>query len=370
MHESRRIDQEREDRASLDGRIRAQARALGFDVVGVARADEPLGVEHERYADFIARGMHGDMAFLADRPEARRSLDCEAILTGARSVVCLGKRYARPDDGAGGVAPLIARYARGRDYHNFVKKRLRRLAVFVRGLTPGAEARALCDTEPLLERAWAARAGLGFVGKNGLVITPGMGSYVMLGEVVTNLELIPDTPMTERCGSCTRCLDACPTGAFPAPFVLDARRCISYLTIEASGAPSEELRGAVGEHLFGCDDCQDVCPFNRTAPPPVDRTRDFAPLEEWQSRTLNDLVTMDERAFEEATLGTPLRRPKRAGLARNAALVAANRVRRGKGTEEEERCLLLGNEHEDAAVREVSAWGLANVTPGTERAPR
>jgi epoxyqueuosine reductase len=346
----------------LDRRIRAQARALGFDVVGVARADEPLGVEHARYTDFLARGMHGDMAFLADRPEARKSLDCEDILTGARSVVCLAKRYARPDDGALGVAPLIARYARGRDYHNFVKKRLRKLAVFVRGLTKGAEARALCDTEPLLERAWAARAGLGFVGKNGLVITPGMGSYVMLGEVVTNLELVPDTPMAERCGSCTRCLDACPTKAFPEPFVLDARRCISYLTIEASGAPAEDLRAPVGEHLFGCDESQDVCPFNRTAPPPVERTRDFAPLPEWQSRGLHDLVTMSEGAFDEATLGTPLRRPKRAGLARNAALVAANRVRAGKGTEDDERCLLSGCEHEDPAVREVAIWGLADLS--------
>ncbi len=356
----------------MDLRIRTQARALGFDVVGVARADEPLGVEHDRYAAFLARGMHGEMAFLADRPEARKSLDCEDILIGARSVVCLGKTYARPDDGDGarGVAPLIARYARGRDYHNFVKKRLRRLAVFVRGLAKGAEARALCDTEPVLERAWAARAGLGFVGKNGLVITPGIGSYVMLGEVVTNLDLVPDTPMTERCGSCTRCLDACPTQAFPAPFVLDARRCISYLTIEASGAPAEDLREAAAEHLFGCDACQDVCPFNKTAPPPQERTRDFAPLDEWQSRGLHDLVTMDEATFDRVTLGTPLRRPKRAGLARNAALVAANRVRAGKGTDEDEGCLRAASAHDVPAVREIAAWGLAGRASGTGRAPK
>ncbi|MFO0591011.1 MAG: tRNA epoxyqueuosine(34) reductase QueG [Polyangiaceae bacterium] len=364
MHEGRSIDQERDDRARLDQRIRQQARALGFDVVAVARADEPIDTDHRRYQEFVAAGMHGDMAFLADQAASRRSLDCEDILIGARSVVCLGKRYARPDDGADGIVPLIARYARGRDYHNFVKKRLRKLAVFVRHLTPGAEARALCDTEPLLERAWSARAGLGFVGKNGMVITPGMGSYVMLGEVVTNLELVPDTPIAERCGSCTRCLDACPTQAFPRPFVLDARKCISYLTIEASGAPAEELRAPSAEHLFGCDVCQEVCPFNRTAPPPIERTRDFAPLEEHRARTLTDVVTMDEATWDAATLGTPLRRPKRAGLARNAALVAANRARAGAATEDDRRCLEAASAHEDAAVREVAAWGLAAARDG------
>ena len=361
MDEGRSIDQEPGFRGRLDQRIRAQARALGFDVVAVARADEPLDVEHARYEAFVAAGMHGDMAFLADRPASRKTLDCEDILIGARSVVCLGKRYARPDEELSGIAPMIARYARGRDYHNFVKKRLRKLAVFIRGLTEGAEARALCDTEPLLERAWAARAGLGFVGKNGMVITPGMGSYLMLGEVVTNLELVPDTPIAERCGSCTRCLDACPTAAFPAPFVLDARRCISYLTIEASGAPAPDLRAPSAEHLLGCDVCQEVCPFNRTAPPPMDRTRDFAPLDEHRARTLTEIVTMDEAAFDAMTLGTPLRRPKRAGLARNAALVAANRARGGTASDDDVRCLEAAAAHEDAAVREVATWGLAGA---------
>lgn len=356
--------------AELDRLVRAKAIALGFDVVGVARADEPLDVEHARYERFIARGMHGDMAYLADGMEARRRLDGEAILPGARSVVCVGRRYAREEEGeaAAGVAGGIARYARGRDYHSFLKKRLRRLAAFARELTPGAEARALCDIEPVMERAWAARAGLGFVGKNGLVIAPGQGSYMLLGEVVTTLELVPDTPIAERCGSCTRCLDACPTQAFPEPFVLDARRCVSYLTIEARGAPPEALRPGIGEHLFGCDDCQSVCPFNRTAPPPADRTREFAPLDAWRALGLADLTAMDDEAFDRVTPGSPLRRARRAGLARNAAIVAANRARAGTACDEDVQCLRAALAHEDAAVREVAAWGLAALGGGTGRA--
>lgn len=382
VHESRRIDQEPDRRGTIDGaaagsplgpaertlRVRERALALGFDIVGVARADEPLDVEHDRYARFIAQGLHGEMTYLADGLDARRRLDGEAILPGARSVICVGRRYARPEEEATGVTEGIARYARGRDYHGFLKKRLRRLAAFVRELGPGVEARALCDIEPVMERAWAARAGLGFVGKNGLVISPGQGSYMLLGEVVTTAELVPDAPMNERCGSCTRCLDACPTQAFVEPFVLDARRCISFLTIEAKGAPPEELRAGIGEHLFGCDDCQSVCPFNRTAAPPTERTQEFAPLAAWQSRGLADLTAMDEATFERVSPGSPIRRTKRAGLARNAAVVAANRLRAGRGEEDDERCLRAALEHEDPAVREVAAWGLAAAPGGTDGA--
>ena len=315
--------------ADLDRRVRAKARALGFDAVGVARADVSLDVDHERWRAFIDAGLHGEMGWLAEHGEVRRRLDGPDILEGARSVICLGKRYARPAEDEAkdeGIVPLVARYAQGGDYHSHLKKRVKQLAKFVRTLAPGAAARAFCDIEPVLERAWAARAGLGFVGKNGLVIVPGQGSYVLLAEVVTSLALVPDTPIAERCGSCTRCLDACPTAAFPEPFVLDARRCISYLTIEAPGAPEAGLREATGEHLFGCDVCQDVCPFNRTAPPPLERTRGFHPHPRWQVADVDAFVAMDEAAWDEASLGSPLRWAGRAGLARNAALVAASRL--------------------------------------------
>lgn len=358
----------------VDRRVREKALALGFDVVGVARADVPLDVEHARYMEFIARGMHGEMEYLARRAEDRRRLDV-AILDGARSVVCVGRRYARPAADEASDPPLargVARYARGQDYHNHVRKRLRRLAAFLRTLGPGAQARPLLDVEPVMERAWAARSGIGFVGKNGLVITPGQGSYQLLGEVVTTLSLTPGVPIAERCGSCTRCLDACPTQAFVAPFVLDPRRCVAYLTIEQPGPPAEALRPNIGEHLFGCDACQEACPFNRAAPPPPARTAPFHPLERWAGQDVDDLAALDERGFEALTVGTPLRRARREGLARNAVIVAANRLARGARGEEAaraERAIEGALAHEAASVREVAAWGRAHARPSAAAAP-
>lgn len=342
----------------VDRAVHEKALALGFDVVGVARADEPLGVEHDRYLEFLAQGRHGAMAYLAENAEVRRRLDTEGILAGAKSVICVGRRYGRSGEAEASDPPLardIARYARGQDYHVFLRKRLRQLATFVRSLGPGIEARPLIDAAPVLERAWAVRAGLGFVGKHGLVITPGQGSYQLLGEVVTTLPLIAGTPMAERCGSCTRCLDACPTSAFSAPFVLDPRRCIAYLTIEQREAPPEELREAIGEHLFGCDDCQSVCPFNRAAPPPPEKTAPFTPHPRWSEIGLDDLVGLDEAGWNEAALGTPIHRAGRAGMARNAALVASNRLRRDPGDAAAGRAVALAREHDDPMVREVAA---------------
>jgi epoxyqueuosine reductase len=345
-------------RAEADRLVRDKALALGFDVVGVARADEPLGAPHDRYRDFIARGMHGEMGYLAEHAEVRRRLDTAEILPGARSIVCVGRRYGRPAEHERSDPPTargIARYARGQDYHVFVRKRLRTLASFVRALAPDVEARAFCDTEPILERAWAARAGLGFIGKHGLVITPGQGSYQILGEVITTLELTPDAPMAERCGSCTLCLDACPTSAFVAPFVLDPRRCIAYLTIEQKAAPPLELREAIGEHLFGCDDCQAACPYNRAAAPKPERTAPFHPHARWGELGLDDLARLDEDRFAELTVGTPLRRAGRAGLARNAVVVADNRLRRDPDDRVARAALAAGRAHDDPMVRSLVA---------------
>lgn len=338
--------------------VRERAAALGFDVVGFARADEPLRDDFERYEAFVAGGMHGTMAYLADAREARRRLDTDAVLPGARSVVCVGKRYGRSDIDEAADPPLarrIARYARGQDYHNHLRKKLRRLAAFVRTLGPGVSARPLCDVEPVLERAWAARAGLGFVGKNGLIITPGQGSYQLLGEVVTTLELVPGEPMTERCGSCTRCLDACPTQAFVAPFVLDPRRCISYWTIETTDEPPEPLRAAIGEHLFGCDACQESCPFNRTAPPPPARVAAYRPLDRWSSTTLEDLVRLDDARWTRLAEGTPLHRAGPVGLARNAVLASTATA----AAEEHRRVVAAGRAHPEAVVRRLAEWGAA-----------
>jgi epoxyqueuosine reductase len=343
--------------------VRARAAELGFDAVGIARADEALGLPYERFASFVARGMHGEMTYLAENVEARARLDSSSVLLGARSIVCLGHRYARAaaDEASDPLlAQKMARYARGQDYHNHVRRKVRKLATYVRTLGQGTRARPLCDVEPVMERAWAARAGLGFVGKNGLVITPGQGSYQILGEVVTTLVLTPDTPIAERCGSCTRCLDACPTSAFVEPFVLDPRRCISYATIEAQSVPEPEDRSAVGEHLFGCDICQEVCPFNRTAPPLREHTKRFAPLEKWGRKALTDFVLADEAAWESLSEGTPLKRAGRVGMARNAVLVAARTLAAGaaEGREEALSVLTSATRHEDDGVRSLAAEAL------------
>ena len=337
---------------------------LGFDVVGFARADLPLDADFARYEAFVDAKMHGEMDWLADNRSVRQTLDGESILKGAKSVVCVARRYQRSAEEEATDPPTartIARYARGHDYHNGLRKKLRQLAAFLRTLgteEAPVEARPLCDDAPVLERAWAARAGLGFVGKNGLLIVPGQGSFVLLGEVVTTLDLPSGTPIAERCGSCTRCLDACPTQAFSRPFVLDPRRCIAYLTIEHRGAIEPSDREAIGDRLFGCDECQTVCPFNASA-----RPRDpaavatFAPLPSWTTLDLTALLGLAEGDFGEALLGSPVKRATRDGLARNAAVVLGNR--REVGARAALAAAAVG--HPSAVVRESASWALGRL---------
>jgi epoxyqueuosine reductase len=361
--------------------LRDRARALGFHRVGIARATE-LPADHARYMAFIAAGRHGAMTYLAENPEARRRVDSPAILENARSVVVCALAYHRdetlplplplplplalgtptsppsppPEDLTSG----IARYARGRDYHNFMRRRLRKLADWIRREL-GAEARPIVDTAPVLERAWARQSGVGFVGKNGCVIIPGIGSYVLLGEVVTTADLPPDEPMESRCGDCVRCLERCPTGAFTAAYELDPRRCISYLTIELSGEIPEEFRAPMGGRFFGCDVCQEVCPYNRTEAPPSASTRDFAPDARWSGLTLASLVTMTEDQHVALTRGTPLARPGRDGLARNAAIALGNVGSR--------RHLPVLHEtagsHPSQVVRAAAGWAIATIQQRT-----
>ena len=325
--------------------IRDEACRLGFDAVGFAPADQPLERDYQAYRRFVAAGMHGEMGYLADHAQVRERLDGDGMLPGAKTVICLARSYARDTGSDSPFAGTIARYARGRDYHGFLRRRLRRLAVFVRGLSDGVQARVMVDTAPVLERAWAARAGLGFVGKNGLLIVPGQGSYCLLGEVLTTLPVgaVGNQPQ-ERCGSCTACLDACPTDAFAEPFVLDPRRCISYWTIESRELPPPELEQAVAEHLFGCDVCQQVCPYNVAAV--AGDSSPFEPHERWQSCSLEHLVRLDEDGYHELTEGSPTRRATRFGLARNALLMAAAR-----GDEAATKAAL---EHDDARLRALA----------------
>lgn len=317
-------------RLSNTAKVRAYALGLGFDAVGIARADLPLTTDFERYETFLERGYHGKMDYLAEAKDARRRLDEDTILACAKSVICVGVRYTRRNEADDPpTSKLIARYARGLDYHGFISRKTRKLAAFLRRLgSPElpVEARPMCDTAPVLERAWAARAGLGFVGKNGMLIVPGQGSFMMLGEVVTTLELEPDTPMEERCGSCTRCLDVCPTKAFPAPFVLDATKCISYWTIEQKDPIPEPVQTAIGEHLFGCDDCQTACPFNAARRPDSAFAQRFEPREEFRNVALEDCLDIASNA--ERIGAGPLKRVGPSGLARNAAIVLENRRRK------------------------------------------
>jgi epoxyqueuosine reductase len=335
--------------------VKRRAIELGFARVGIARVRE-LAEDFERYEAFIERGMHGSMQYLARHREARRSVDTPAVLEGARSVIVCAADYriARRAAGRGLADARIARYAQGQDYHNFLRRKLRKLAAFVRTRT-GAEARPVIDTAPVLERAWARLAGVGFVGKNGCVIAPGVGSFVLLGEVVTTAELVPDEPLESRCGACSLCLDACPTNAFAKPFVLDARKCVSFLTIEHDGSMPEALRSGVGDHLFGCDDCQDVCPYNKTeSPPNLAFAESCAPDQRWSQRSVASLLSLDDAAFAALTVGSPLSRPGREGLVRNALIVLAN-----IGTREHLPAIrqVLEREH-DEVVRDAARWAI------------
>jgi epoxyqueuosine reductase len=305
--------------AALAARVKELGSELGFARVGLARA-EPLGVEAERLRSWLAAGYHGGMHYMQRTADVRADPTHAGMLPGARSVIVLAAPYARAEPAGHAHGARIARYALGRDYHDVLHDRLRPLLALLRD--SGHAARAAVDSMPVFERAWAARAGVGFVGKNCCVIVPGLGSHLFLCAVVTSAELPADEPMRERCGDCRLCLDHCPTRAFVDARVMDARRCISYLTIEHRGAIDPQLRPQIGSWLFGCDACQDVCPFNRAA----GEAPAIAELEQRDQRDLDpeQLLLWSDAEFAAFTRGSPLRRAKREGLARNAAIALGN----------------------------------------------
>ena len=305
----------------------ALALAVGFDLAGVAAAEATPETEFLR--DWVARGFAGEMAYIPRRLEER--VDPRRVLPGARSILAVGLVYdpgprAQPAPGSA----EIARYAGGEDYHDVL---LERLDVLSAGLETRAgrplRTRAYVDPGPVQERVFAARAGLGWIGKNTCLIHPTLGSYVFLGVLLTDLELSPGVPEPDHCGSCRLCLDACPTQAFVEPYVLDARRCLAYTTIEQRGAIDPALREAHADHVFGCDVCQEVCPWNARPrrPRPQDplglRAR-LEPRSEWVRPALTWLLSLTEESFGEAARGTALRRARYRGLVRNALVVAGN----------------------------------------------
>jgi epoxyqueuosine reductase len=329
---------------ALAGAVKARAEELGFSRVAVGLATPPAhGAAFDRW---LEAGYAGTMDYLARGRDDR--LDPQRLLPGARSTVALALSHGdgREDDPA--WAP-VARYARGRDYHEVIRPRLRQLAAFIgEAAGAGTMTRVAVDTSAVLERDLAAQAGLGWIGKNTNLLAPSLGSYFLIGIILTTAEIAPDERLPDRCGTCTACLDACPTGAFVAPYVLDARRCISYLTIEHQGDIAEELRPALRGWLFGCDICQEVCPWNRKSTAPADP--ELVP-----SRPLGDvedLLSLDEAGFQARFRGSAVRRSKRSGLLRNAALVLAER---GGG----ENGLRQAAHDGDEVVRRAAHWALA-----------
>jgi epoxyqueuosine reductase len=338
--------------AALAEHVKRLGRRLGFDLVAIGPADPPEhGGEFEAWLD---AGYAGTMAYLARGREQR--LDPRRVLPGARSVVVCALNYFQGVGAEG--PPHVARYAWGTDYHEVMAPRLREILAEIEGAVPGATGRVYVDTGPVLERDLAARAGLGWIGKNTMLLHPGLGSYFFIGVVLTTAALAVDDRLPDRCGSCTRCLDACPTGAFPAPYVLDARRCISYLTIEHRGWIPEREREGIGQLAFGCDICQDVCPWNRRAP----ITAEAAFLARDLPR-LADLLTLGDDAYRARLRGSPLRRARRHGLARNAAVALGN-------TGDPEAVPALGQALGDPApeVRGHAAWALGRVGGEAARA--
>jgi epoxyqueuosine reductase len=308
--------------AALAAAVKRKAVELGFDLVGVASADP---TRHRAYLrQWIDTGKAGSMDYLARRFDER--VDPRTYLPGAASVVCVAANYHVPLEpvaaGERDRHARVARYALGDDYHEQIKPRLYDLADWIRGQVPGAQTRCGVDTAPILERELAARAGVGWVGKNTCVINPRLGSWLLLGEVVTTIPLPADEPTPDHCGSCTRCLDACPTNALTEPYRIDASRCISYLTIEHRGDVPAEFHGPIGEWLYGCDICQDVCPHNRHAEPTSDER--FRPRFPTGTLDVREVEAWSEDDYRRALKGSAMKRVKLPVLKRNADIVRKN----------------------------------------------
>jgi epoxyqueuosine reductase len=356
---------------SLGRRLKAEAATRGFALSGIAPAADADGFT--RFTGWLDRGYAGEMGYLHRHREERRHP--RSILENVRSVLMVGMEYGgangrrepagapaaedhQPAHAGRSPAGRVAKYAAGPEYHRFLWDRLNDLAGWLEAEVPGCATAAVADTAPLLERDFARRAGLGWVGKNTLLIHPRRGSFFFLGALLTDLELTPDEPFAgSHCGTCTACLDACPTNAFPEPGVLDARQCISYLTIELRGPIPDDLREGVGNWLYGCDVCQDVCPWNRKAAGnPVPFPHD--PGLEWLDPV--ELLGLDEAAFRRRFKKTSLWRNRRTGLLRNAAVVLGN-VGDGRALPALERAL----SDDDEVIREAAAWAIGRIRQRT-----
>ena len=350
---------------NLRTQLAGKARELGFAAIGIAPADA-APMASARLQAWLAAGAHGDMLWMAETAARRGSP--AALWPEVKTVIALGMSYApagdplaladRPERGR------ISVYAQGADYHDVVKKALKALARWLVAEAASTSSGQDCalkvfvDTAPVMEKPLAEAAGLGWQGKHTNLVSRSDGSWLFLGAIYINLEIEPDAPHAPRCGSCTRCLDICPTDAFPAPFQLDARRCISYLTIEHKGAIPEEFREAIGNRIYGCDDCLAVCPWNRFADA-ARAHRAFLPRAELAAPALADLLRLDDAAFRKLFAGSPIKRIGRGRMVRNAAIAAGN-----SGRPELAPALraLVGDK--DEVVAEAARWALDRLSSG------
>jgi len=331
----------------LRDRLEAHARDLGFTLFGVAPAADADGFD--RYAAWLDAGYAGEMGYLHDYREHRRHPS--RVLGPVKTVVMLGFEYGPPSPQS--HAGKVAAYAQHADYHRVVWDKLNVLRDWLAAEVPGTRSHGTCDSAPLLERDFARRAGLGWFGKNTMLLNASRGSMFFLAGFLTSLELPPDPPQaTGHCGTCTACLDACPTDAFPSPGVLNATKCVSYLTIELRGPIPLEFREAVGDRLFGCDDCQTVCPWNRFA----SANPGFPPRPELLALDPVELLTLTREQFERRFAGTPLFRTRRSGLVRNACIVLSNTA-----GAEALPALTAACGDADSVVAEAARWAVGRI---------
>jgi len=328
--------------------IKKRAEELGLDVCGVTSADPARHAAF--YRQWTAEGKAGEMEWLAREPERRA--DPRNVLSGARSIIVAGLNYWQPQPKGRG---RVARYALGDDYHHVLLEKLEALAAEI--IQNGEKAKIYVDTGPVLEKPLAERAGVGWQGKSTMLIHTKLGPWLFLGEIITTLQLEPDAPQRDHCGSCSKCITACPTGAITAPYQLDARRCIAYLTIELKGSIPEELRSLIGDRVYGCDECLDVCPWNRFA----QTTREARFLaksgdEEDERDSLHALLEISTAEFKRRFARSPILRVKRRGLLRNVCVVLGN-----IGTEDDLAALRRAEQHEEPLVREHAAWAVREI---------
>jgi epoxyqueuosine reductase len=339
---------------ALSARIKSEAQQLGFALAGISPVT--AAAREDSFAAWLRRGLGGEMGYL-QRTEALRR-DPKKLVPWAVSVVSVGMNYFTPHErpkAPAGARGWISRYAWGDDYHDVMRERLDQLLEDIRALYDAPlQGRAFVDSGPVLERGLAGVAGIGWIGKNTQLISPRKGSWFFLGELFLDVELEYDRPIRDRCGRCALCLDACPTGAFVGPYILDARRCISYLTIELKGAIPEDLRPLIGNHIFGCDICQEVCPYNVKAEPTNDAG--FSPREGLYAPELIPLLSMTEDEFRRRFKGSPLLRAKRRGFLRNVAVALGN-LKSAEAVPALGRALM---DHEPL-VRRHAAWALGEI---------